>query len=125
MPRAYDASRYSSFKGLAVSVWLRYDGDTPTHERLIMTNTTNLPADTHVTQGQFYSITEANGESFFVEACYLSDVFDNEPDTFATLETGTFAAVNDQDPEGNGIESVFATLTEAEAYLIERFEDAE
>ena len=90
-----------------------------------MTTTTNLPADTHVTQGQFYSITEANGESFFVEACYLSDVFDNEPDTFATLETGTFAAVNDQDPEGNGIESVFATLTEAEAYLIERFEDAE
>ena len=27
MPRAYDASRYSSSKGVAVSVWLRYDDD--------------------------------------------------------------------------------------------------
>jgi len=81
----------------------------------------NLPVDTHVAEGEFLRVTIDDGSSFFIESQYLGDLANEDAIQSVEKESGTFAAVNEQDPEGNGIDNIFATEAEAEAHLIERY----
>ena len=82
-----------------------------------------LPVDTYVIESKFAFVEGEDGFGllgcgFFIETQYLSDLL---PGQHYEIHSGTFGAVNGQEPEGNGISGVFATEAEAEAYLVETF----